>query len=277
MTGYLSQSVDLESPELLEVFDEAPLWSALFGQLLLEQVPLRGVSTALDVACGAGFPLLDLAQRLGPNTITYGLDLWRPALERARKKVTFWQIPNVILELGDATAMSFADAMFDLVTCNLGLNNVGNPLLLLRECVRVLNSGGTLALTTNLVGHMREFYAAWEELLRDQNDATTLAALQAHIGHRATVPETLGLLEQAGFRAGKIVERDMVLRYANGTALFNHSFTRLAFLGDWKELVPQANQVTMFAQLEERLNQLALQRGDLTLTIPMLYLEGIKP
>ncbi len=40
-------------------------WSAPFGLRLLDVVPLDPAATVLDVGCGTGFPLLELAHRLG--------------------------------------------------------------------------------------------------------------------------------------------------------------------------------------------------------------------
>ena len=51
---------------LTAAYDELPLWSAPFGLKLLEVVALRPGIVALDIGCGTGFPVLELAQRLGP-------------------------------------------------------------------------------------------------------------------------------------------------------------------------------------------------------------------
>ena len=56
---------DWNSPDYVVVFDEVPLWSAMFGALLLERIELQPHMTVLDLGCGAGFPLLELAGRLG--------------------------------------------------------------------------------------------------------------------------------------------------------------------------------------------------------------------
>jgi arsenite methyltransferase len=59
----------------------------LFGLLLLDEVPIAGVKVALDVGCGTGFPLIELAERLGPATHVHGLDPWAAALSRAAEKI----------------------------------------------------------------------------------------------------------------------------------------------------------------------------------------------
>jgi SAM-dependent methyltransferase len=64
MTDYLDHRFD-DSAAFAAHYDELPLWSAPFGQLLLEHVPFRRGMRVVDLACGTGFPLFELAQRLG--------------------------------------------------------------------------------------------------------------------------------------------------------------------------------------------------------------------
>ena len=56
MTDYLQHPVGLDTPGVAAVMDELSLWSARFGLLLLEQVPLQNNSQILDLGCGTGFP-----------------------------------------------------------------------------------------------------------------------------------------------------------------------------------------------------------------------------
>lgn len=249
---------DFDSPSFIDAFDELPLWSAAFGQLLLEHVPLREGTVALDVGCGTGFPLLELAQRLGPGSVVHGLDPWHAALRRAERKRRQAQVANAALRLGDAAAMPFRSDSFDLVVSNLGVNNFSDARAALRECRRVLRPAGVLALTTNLVGHMHELYDVFAEVVEDR------AKLDAHIHHRATIESLHTLLGDAGFTITHVIEDAFVMRYANAAALFRHDFIRFGFLPAWEEVVARDK----FAEVERRLN------GPLTLTIPRAYIEA---
>jgi ubiquinone/menaquinone biosynthesis C-methylase UbiE len=255
---------DFSSSELVSAYDELPLWSAMFGQLLLDEVPMSGVGTLLDVGCGTGFPLIELAERLGSGTVAHGLDTWGAALRRAAEKVATRGVTNVTLHEGSAAAMPFADATFDLIVSNLGLNNFDDRDAAIRECRRVARPGATLVLTTNLVGHMRELYDVFASTL---NDPAALQRLRDHIAHRATIPGVTQLLEDAGFTIRRIVEREAVMRFASGTALLNHYFIRLGFLDGWKAVSPDG-----MPALEEALNR----QGELRLTIPMAYVEAAR-
>src|SRR5207253_11134144 len=142
----------------------------------------------------------------------------------------------VTLHDGSATAMPFADASFDLIVSNLGLNNFDDRVAAVRECRRVARAGATLALTTNLQGHMRELYDVFADVL--EGDDAALERLHVHIDHRATVADVRELLEGGGFEVVRVVEREGSMRFANGTALFNHYFIRLGFLEAWRNVVP---------------------------------------
>ena len=238
--------------------------------ILLDEVPLRGVTRALDVGCGTGFPLIELAERLGPSAEVHGLDPWSGGLARAALKLGVRETPNVTLHEGSAAAMPFDDASFDLIVSNLGLNNFDDRAAAVREGRRVARPGATLALTTNLQGHMRELYDVFAEVLADvlAEDAAALERLRAHVEHRATVAGVRDLLESGGFDVVRMVEREGTMRFANGTALFNHYFIRLGFLDAWKQVVP-GNERPVFRELLRRLDA-----GELRLTIPMAYVEA---
>jgi arsenite methyltransferase len=94
---FLQFDPDFSSPHVIAAYDELPLWSAVFGLVLLDEVPLARVKTVLDVGCGTGFPLIELAERLGPGAHVHGLDPWSAALTRATEKIASRKTPNVTL------------------------------------------------------------------------------------------------------------------------------------------------------------------------------------
>ena len=240
--SFLDFEPDFASPQIMTAYDELPLWSAMFGLLLLEEVPLANVKTALDVGCGTGFPLIELAERLGARSDVHGLDPWKAGLARAAEKIAARKTPNVTLHEGSASAMPFADGTFDLIVSNLGVNNFDDRAGAIRECRRVAKSGATLALTTNLQGHMHELYDVFAEILGDDEK------LREHIEHRATVASVETLLTDGGFTVTRVVERSGMMRFADGSALFSHHFIRLGFLDGWKQIVP-GREREIFARL----------------------------
>src|SRR5512143_1316324 len=89
-----------DDPEFAAAVDELPLWSAPFGLALLEAVPLDPEAVVLDVGCGTGFPLVELAHRLGPRARLLGVDPWAAVLARARAKCRAQDLANVLLVRG---------------------------------------------------------------------------------------------------------------------------------------------------------------------------------
>src|SRR5262249_31727941 len=145
---FLSFRADFSSPRIIAAYDELPLWSAMFGLLLLDEVPLASVRKALDVGCGTGFPLIELAERLGPAAEVHGVDVWTAGLQRCREKVEARATPNIHIHETSAKSLPFANGAFDLIVSNLGVNNFDDRDAAVRECRRVARRGATIALTT---------------------------------------------------------------------------------------------------------------------------------
>lgn len=265
--AFVDFETDFTSPRVVTAYDELPLWSAMFGLLMLEHVPLANVKRALDVGCGTGFPLIELAERLGPHARVDGVDPWSEGVKRAAAKIEARATPNATLHEGSASSLPFADGTFDLIVSNLGINNFDDRDAVMHECRRVARDGATIALTTNLQGHMQELYDVFAEVLKDEESRP---ALREHVEHRATIASVRELLERGGFRVTRVIEREGVMRFASGTALFNHHFIKIGFLDGWKKIVPGRERET-FAHLRDALDAI----GELRLTIPIAYVEAI--
>jgi len=85
MTAYLNYKFE-DSQTFINTFDEAPLWSASFGLLLLKHLELKPNQHLVDIGSGAGFPLMELAGRMGNSCKLYGIDTWTNANNRAKQK-----------------------------------------------------------------------------------------------------------------------------------------------------------------------------------------------
>lgn len=274
LPDYLDYQADLNALATVTAFDETSLWSLAFGRLLLRELDLLPHITALDLGCGTGFPLFELAQMHGPSSRFIGVDLWQGALARAREKQAVYGLPQVELIALNSDQLPLPDAHVDLITANLVLNNLENPAVTLSECARVVKPGGRFAATTNLTGHMREFYAVFRSVLEELHLEDALANLAAHEAHRGTLDSHRQVLEAQGFQITKVVEDTLTLRYLDGSTLLRHWFIRVGFLPAWKAVVAPDQLQTVFQMLETRLNTVSQASGGLRLTVPMLYLEG---
>jgi ubiquinone/menaquinone biosynthesis C-methylase UbiE len=100
--------------------------------------------SVLDVGTGPGFVAIEIARLLeGTGCQVVGMDLSAAMLEIAAENAAK-ETPNGILTWreGDARAMPFGDAEFDLVVSNDSLHHWDDPLPVLNEIARVLKEDG---------------------------------------------------------------------------------------------------------------------------------------
>jgi len=274
MTVNRRQHYDLEDNELVSVIDELPLWSAPFGLKLLESVRLRPDMQVLDVGCGLGFPLLEVAQRLGPSCSAYGIDPWQAAVDRTRKKIAAYDLANVSVSVGHAEELPFADGTFDLIVSNNGLNNVADLDASLAECFRASRPGAQLVTTMNLASTMIEFYEVYEAVLIDRSLHDEVTRMRQHIAaKRPPLAAVTKRLERAGFAIRQVIQDEFCFRYVDGTAMLEHFLIRLAFLEPWQEILAPADRSDIFDEVERRLNQAAREQGELRLSIPFVTID----
>jgi ubiquinone/menaquinone biosynthesis C-methylase UbiE len=157
----------------------------------------------LEVAPGPGYLAVEMA-RLGRFRVS-GLDISRTMVEIARENAAGAGV-QVDLRHGDATAMPFADASFDLVVCQAAFKNFRRPVSALDEMHRVLRPGG-LAVIQDL---RRE--ATGAEIDREVArqglgglDAFVTKRVLGRLRNRAhTAAQFERLVAESSFRAGAI-------------------------------------------------------------------------
>ncbi len=275
MTEYLSYKFE-DSENFVSTFDELPLWSASFGLLLLKHLELKPNLTVVDVGSGSGFPLLELAARLGTSCKLYGVDPWKNANERARKKIKNYGLSNVKILECSAEKIPLENNSADLIVSNLGINNFENPPLVFKECNRILKPDGKLALTTNMNGHWNEFYTIFESTLQQLGKDELLPLIKKDQQHRGTVESISKLFTENGFRISRHYEERFEMKFLDGSAFLNHHFVKLGWLTTWMELFPTNELKELFSALEENLNSHAEINGGLVLSVPMVFIEGVK-
>jgi arsenite methyltransferase len=274
MDKYLKTNYDLNDNETVSVIDELPLWSAPFGLKLLDKINYRKNISALDIGSGLGFPLLEVAMRLGNTCKVYGIDPWEAAVKRIKTKIRIYGVTNVEIITGVAEKIPLPDNSVDLIFSNNGLNNVNDINAVLSECRRISKIGAQLVFTYNTDRTMNEFYSVLEELLLEKNMTGEIALMKAHIyKKRKPVEEFIRLLNENGYVINEISHDKFAYIFVDGTAMFNHFLIKLAFIDSWKEFIPEEKQNEFFAELVERLNQLAQSNGLLNSTIPFVLIN----
>lgn len=275
MTAYLNYTFT-DDETFINTFDEAPLWSAAFGLLLLKQLTLKPDITLVDIGSGAGFPLTELAGRLGNSCKVYGVDPWANASKRAAQKIRNYGYSNIELVESSAEKLPFDDGSIDMVVSNLGINNFENPAVVFKECYRVLKSRGQLSLTTNLTGHWKECYEVFYETLRQTGKEHLIPVLRKDEEHRGTPESVAALFTDSGFNVTKQVTESFDMKFVDGSAFLNHHFVKVGWLTTWVTLFRKEELQEIFGALEQNLNALAAANGGLSLSVPMLYMEGVK-
>ena len=274
MDNYLKTNYDLNDNETVSVIDELSLWSAPFGLKLLEKIKYMKGITALDIGSGLGFPLLEVAMRLGNTCKLYGIDPWEAAVKRIKTKIKIYEINNIEITTGIAEKIPLPDNSVDLIFSNNGLNNVNDIKAVLNECRRISKIGSQLVFTYNTNKTMQEFYHVFEELLRERKMLNEIESMKKHIyKKRIPVEEYIQLLNERGYSINEISHDEFAYRFVDGAAMFNHFLIKLAFVDSWKELIPEEKQKDFFTELIQKLNQLAQSNGFLKLTIPFATID----
>lgn len=274
MTNYLDTDFDVNSDRLVELFDELPIWAAPFGLKLLDKINLKRNISVLDIGFGAGFPLTELAMRLGKSCKIYGIDPWESAIKRAENKIDFYGIENIEIIRGVAEDIPLDDNSIDLITSNNGINNVTDLDKVLSECSRIIKKGGQFIQTMNLNTTMIEFYNIMESVLKDLKMNLELEKLQKQIYKmRKPLPEFLDLIKQHHFSIVNIEQDQFNYKFIDGTTMLNHYFIKFAFLNSWKGIVPVNKQTDIFKQIENKMNKKSESDGYFKLSVPFVLID----
>lgn len=154
----------------------------------------RDIKRLLVVGCGTGVEAAILAECLGAEVI--GIDVEENFYSEAARKV--------VLQLGDATALEFADGSFDFVYSYHSLEHMNDPVRALEEMRRVLTSAGGYWIGTpnrqRFLGYLGSKDATfWEKLRWNLIDWKARLVgkfrneFDAHAGFSA--PELCGMLQ----------------------------------------------------------------------------------
>ena len=110
-------------------------WTCELREYLFAQVGMDTARRILEVGCGTGAILSDVAMR--NSAAVHGLDLASGRLSEARLHA-----PRALLTRGDALTLPYPDQIFDISFCHFLLLWVREPLQALLEMKRVTRPGG---------------------------------------------------------------------------------------------------------------------------------------
>ena len=179
-----------------------------------DALALRPGARVVEVGCGTGVDLPDLAERVRPGGSVLGIDPSSRALEAARLRTS--GLAEVRLAAAGAESIPAGDEEVDACRTDRTLQHVADPEVALREFRRVLRPGGRLVVLEMT-----------SELRGLDYDAEITQALRGRMWSAEDRPETLPLmlpllLSRAGFseidfkgyeaQSSNLAEADTALR-----------------------------------------------------------------
>lgn len=178
----------------------------------------------LDIGCGTGVTTVPYAQAVGPSGHVTGVDIARPMLDAARRRVDAAGLNNVELILADAQVHQFAPASYDLLTSRLGVMFFADPTAAFRNLIRALRSGGRLCM------------AVWATIDENPHWKIPFEIAVRHLGSPAPQPPHApgphafgdrdylrGMLDAAGFARVAIEARPFHVRVDTQEAAAEHA------------------------------------------------------
>ncbi len=200
------------------------------GGTLAERPDLSGIKAILDLACGPGGWVLEVA-RQHPDIEVTGIDISESMIRFAKAQATSRGYGNASFMVMDVKKpLVFEDASFDLVNERTlyGVMGPGEWPQLLAECKRILRPGGIIRLTElempvttspalNALWylHARAFYKLGRSFSVDER----------HIG---ITPVLKRLLRDAGFQ--DVEHQGHVMDISAGTADFEGFFRNFVYV-----------------------------------------------
>lgn len=133
---FTRQAAGFEDPRLNVAFTSEAGWA-------LEGLELAADDLLLDVAGGTGHLARTVAARVRAAIV---LDATWAMLDTGRRAAADEGASNVFFLHGDAAALPFPDASFDVVVCRFALHHMEDPAPPVGEMARCLRPGGRLLL-----------------------------------------------------------------------------------------------------------------------------------
>jgi hypothetical protein len=134
-----------------------------------------------------------------------------------------------------------------------------------------------MVLTMNLPHTMVEFYDVFEETLQALGMTEEIEKMKEHISEKRRPIDFLKeLILSIGFNIRTINVDGFKMKYCDGSAFLNHSFIRNNFMAPWKSCLPEKQAEQVFTIIEQKLNAISLEKGELVMSIPYVCFDCFK-
>jgi len=186
----------------------------------LEVLSPRVGECVIDVGCGPGLLVHDLAVEVGPEGRVVGVDTSLPMLQLAERRCS--GLPHMKLVEGNAENLAADDATFDAVACIQVLLYIADVQNVLKEIHRVLKPGGRVVIMeTDWRGAVlnstdptltNKMIALWDQAVPSPNLPARLGPLLRQHGFTAVRVEAIPILSTAYLAEG--YSASMVAQFA---------------------------------------------------------------
>ena len=222
---------DTESvAEMVRLIDQDRTVTQVMGGLLPENPDFAGIVQVLDIACGPGGWVQEVAFA-HPDVEVTGFDISKAMIDFARQQARVQGLSNAHFEVMDATKpLAFRDNTFDLVNARTiaGFMPQASWPAFIKECLRVTRPGGSIRLTeTDAWGVTNSL--AFETLSNLCYQALKRAKQGFSPDGRSfgITPVMRRLLHDAGGEELLIQEHAHVLNFSCGTPAYQSMFRNL--------------------------------------------------
>ena len=169
---------------------------------------------ALDIGCGGGTTVLELAARVGPDGYVVGADISQHSVAMLRERIAVAGVRNAEVVLADVASYAFEAARFDLAFSRLGVMFFGAPTAAFRNVHRAMKPGGRLALAVFRTPAENPFAVSPFEAVRHLLPSFTPPGPDNPVFSWADPDRVRRLLQDAGYRNVSLTPLDLVMRFA---------------------------------------------------------------
>lgn len=269
--------MNFEDDITANAYDDFPVWSAVSGLLLLENIKLIKNAKILDIGCGTGFPTIEIAQRIGNTTKVYGLDIWKKGLEKAEDKANYKNVKNVKFIEGVSQNIPFKDCYFDEIVSNYGFNGKNANIYAFMESYRVLKNKGIFCFTVILPDSLKKFYKLLYYSIKSKNVKKAKKIINNHIKQkRLNIYSYRRLLKDSNYKRIKVARKSFKINFAHSEAFWKYFFFRLNFVKDWINIIPKDMQEKIIEKVNEYIDKDILKNGSFSIKINCACITALK-
>jgi SAM-dependent methyltransferase len=252
-----------------EIYDAhfVPALFAPWGPIVAAEAGVQKGDHVLDVACGTGALTLAVTEIAGPSGSVVGLDVNPEMLAVARRKTE-----QIEWLEGAAEALPLADNSFDAVVSQFGFMFFEDKPKALAEMMRVLKSGGRLAVAVCDAVENSPGYGAFA-LFLDR-------LFGNEVGDAFRAPFCLGdtgrlheICNEAGIADAEVVQRNGKVRFKSINALVSTERSCVWTLGG---LLTNEQFERLLEESETALRPFVIDGGTIEFDMPSLIIKARK-